>query len=478
MSVTATPTFTVADVAVVASPAGSQLLAVRELRLTWGRSTVLEEAKVSTVTMTIRDRSRGGQALARRTDLIGRLVTMGYALSGGGSYTNFRGRITAVNVTPYRDAVGGGGYRVEIAASSTLLDLANITMPEGTVWPAETFAARRNRLTALLPAGFSVILTPGLTSLGLAPAFLPGQELDELTAAQVDVGGDSLLDLLRMLYRSTSPLPMVHNLDDGSINFARRRRFTYSADRGLTMAARLVAHADKGGRYVAAGLSQNFADAGAMPYSDGVGQALDSRLTRVEVKYLDSSATPAYSTRTASAATTDTPAEATIGRRTLSVETWQTNAANAAGLAGLFADVVNRETRTPRLQPITFTTAREPFHSAGMAQLLLAGHETDGVLFVNGSWLPPLGLRPLVGVLGATVTYRMGQWTVEFVPAPTIVDPGDTRAGGLTVRAFASSPAVRIRDLDRSLTFGDLAHVQIGAGYTPLTANPYVGNPT
>lgn len=484
MSITATPTLTVAGQPIAGLP-GTDLAAVGELRLTWGRSGVLERPTPATLGLTVRDRSPGA-TFARRTDLIGQTVVVGWAGSDGSSGINFRGRITDVQSTPHRGDPRRGFY-VTLAASSVEVDLANYAAPEGTVFPAETFQGRLNRILALLPAGVlsSIIALPDLAALSLAVPPNSAADLNTYPAAQYDAGGKSVLDLFRDLYGSTSPLPMVYDPAGNRLTYAARRRYALNAARGLTMSARLVADPDRGGRYVAAGLTGLHLDGQLTAYDGSLGQALDARITRVEVSYLDQDA--GYAQATAVAATVDTPLEATIGRRTLSVTTVHGSATYAQQLAGFYADTVNNEARSPRLGSVGYSTEREPFADAAHAAFLLAGREggtsTPGGLFevptaafIGRTWLPRLGARPLVGVLGATITYSAGQWSIDLTPAPVVVDPYPGAWAPVTPAAAASSAAVTAATIDPSVTFGDMAFIDLGAGFTTATAAPYGGN--
>ncbi len=487
MSVTATPTLTAAGQSVAGTLAGDpSLVAVDELQLTWGRAGVLATPTPAVVNLTVLDKSAGA-TFARREDLIGQPIVVGWSCSDGSTGTSFRGRITDAQATPRRS----GGFLVALAASSVEVDLANHKAPEGTVFPAETMQARLTRILALLPSvpgqpNFPALLPAQTASTGSgSPAQLPeytdlglsssygGLPLNALTAAQQEAGGQDVLALLRQLYASCGPLPMVYDPAAQGLRFASRRRHVLSTSRGFTMSAQLVASPDHGGRYVAAGLTGLHLDAQLTEYAGALGQTLDSRITRVEVNYLDENA--AYETRTATAATVDTPNEATIGRRTLTVDTVLAAGSAAANLAGFYADLVSREARTRRLGPLGFTTRREPFHDAAHVTALLSGRELTPALFLGRSWLPRLGASPLVGVLGATVVYAGGEWSVQLTPAPTVVDPSPGMWGPLTIAA-AGTPAVRLRDVDRSVTIADAGFLDVGAGFTPANAQPYGGN--
>jgi hypothetical protein len=476
MSVTAVPTLEVAGLTVP----GPELVAVDALRISWGRATVLEQPTAATAALTLSDRSARA-AFARRLDLIGQPIVLGWECSDGSSGINFRGRITDVAAAPRRKgAPAGGGFRVAIAASSVEVDLANYKTPEGTVYPGETFAARRARIAGLLPMGTFIggVELPDRFDLGLQQSIAVDTDLDTYWAAQVDAGGKTALELLRELFASTSPLPMVYDPALDKLRFAPRRRFAYLQQQGLTMSASLSPSPEHGGRYVAMSLGGQHLDAALTGYSGALGQAIDSRITRVEVEFPDS--TNNYASRTIIADTTSTAAELFLGRRTLSVQTIQSDPTKAAQLAKLYADVANRESRTPRLGSIGYSSKREPFHNAAHAATLLAGHETGAALFLRRSWLPQLGERPLVGILGATITYAPGEWSVDLNPAPVVLDASESWTGlwqPITCGALQYAEPVTLAQLDPSVTVGDLAFVDIGPGLDLMTASPYVGNP-
>ncbi len=482
MTTTAVPTLTVAGTAVGGSDPAAALVAVDQLRLTWGRSSVLETPTPATVQLTVRDNAPRSP-FARRADLIGQPVVIGWeSLDAGYIYTgvSFRGRITDAAPRPNRR----GGFDVALAASSLEVDLANIRAPAGTSWPAETFSSRALRIQQLFPTGSfpGGVELPDAYALGLRD---PAQfDPRSLGAAAVDVSGRDALSLLRELFASTSPLPMVYDPAAQRLAYASRRRFAYDTTRGLTISARLVSSPAHGGRFVAASLLGLHLDSQLTAYDGDLQHSLDSRLTRVEVQWLDETA--AYAEKTTAADTADTAAEPTIGRRTLAVSTIHAQAGGAAQLAGFYVDVVNREARTPRFGPVGFSSAREPFADVAHVGFLLAGHERFDTLCLGRSWLTRLRERPLVGILGGTVVYAGGQWTVELIPAPTIIDPYPYAWGPVTVAAAAKpppvttppTPPVRLADVDRSVTFGDMAFIDMGAGFSAGTVLPYKGNPS
>lgn len=471
MSITATPTLTVAGLPVATGTAGD-LAAVAGLSLTWGRSGVLEEPSPATVSVTVLDRSPAA-AFASRADLIGQPILTGYTTSTGASVTNFRGRITDVVVTPRAGAVAGGGFTVTLAASSMEVDLANVLIPAGTSWPAETFAARRTRLAALLPAG---MFTGGVvlpTRAGLVMVDTTGPALDTYTAAPMNAGGKSLLELLRGLFASTSPLPMVYDPALDRLTFAPRRRYGYVTSRRLTLSARLLTSTEQGGRYVATGLSGLCLDGHRLEYTGSLSRGLDGRLTRCAVSYVDQAAANAQ--LTTGGGTFWGGLEPVIGSRVLTVDTIHADAAAAQQLAGFYIEVASREAAAPALGQVGYSTAREPLRDAAHAAVLLGGVESANAVFIRGSWLPQLKVRPVVGVIGGTITYSDRQWRADLTPAAVAVDAAGRTWGPVTVRS--ALPALTLASIDSSVTAGDFAFIDVPPGAGTSTAEPYAGNP-
>jgi hypothetical protein len=470
MSITAHPTLTVAGQLVAAglTDAGAAaLVAVESLRFPWGRSSPLEQPQATTGQLTVLDRS-ATRSFASRTDLTGQLVTVGWAGSDGSSGTIFRGRITRAAATP-RVA---GGFAVALSLSSIEVDLANYPQPAGTSWPAETFAARKTRIAGTIPAGLIAggLNMPGPPDLGLRYAATPSAGMDTLTAAAVDVSGKTVLDLIRQLYASWSPLAPVYDPGADRFTFAPRRLYAWS-NIGWTASALAVADADHGGRYVPASLPGIHLNGGLAGGGASAAQAVDSKITRVEVQYSN-----AGTQATRSWATSDISAESVIGRRTLSVDSIHSTTANADQLASFYADVASVEARAPRLAPVSWSSAREPLHNAAHAAVVLATAEPAAPLFLANTWLPAIGQRPLVAVLGGTVGYAGGDWDCDLNPGPIAINPNPFAWAPITPAACA--PTVLARNIDPSFTFGDVAFLDVGIGYTILTAHPYHGNPT
>jgi hypothetical protein len=463
VTVTAPPVMSISDaglgVGTISTQDTGDWVFVDASQVTWGRSSVLEQPTPSTATVRVLDRSYGA-TLARRTDLIGAQLLLGYGVAS--SYVlNFRGRITDVDVTRRPE----GGFYVALAASSREVEAANYTVPDGASWPAETFAQRRDRIVGLVPRELwrtGDVTLPLLADVGWPAA---ATDLDGLVAAAVTPSGDALT-LLRELFASMSPLPMVYRPQTDTVGIAPRRLFAPTAG-GQTAAAGLVL--GPAGRYVAAPLSVGGLAVDAFDVDAGsarASQPLDSRITRVEVTYAPN--------LTAAAATSLPEAN---GRRTLALSSIHNTAAGGQQLANIYADVAGREGAAPRLDPVGYSTARNGggFASAGVRDALLAGIETATQLLLGRSWFTGLGIRPQVGIIGGTITYAGGQWLLQLRPAPAVVT--DPAWAPVPVK-YAGRSTVKLSDVDASVTFGDAAFIDVGAGYTAATQPPYGGPAT
>jgi hypothetical protein len=459
VTLTASPTLTVGG---AVTPLGT----VESLRLTWGRRGLLERPTPATVQLGLFDFATGAP-LARRTDLIGQVIVVGWSGSDGSSGTLFRGRVTDATAEP--SGLTAGGWRVALTAVSKELDAANYVQPEGTVWPAETFAQRRDRIMGFFPtglfggAGLPTRVDMGLSSNDTADATEPA----DYQAAAGDVGGQDALTLLRQLYDSLSPLVMVYDPATNWFGYTNRRRYLYNPATAQAPSARLVRAAVTGNAYTVAPVAGSPAltlPADALTYTGQLEQPAESRLSRVEVKWFNAGAD---STAVAASGLD----ELTYGRRTLSVDSLHTTAATAAVCALQWSRLAVTEAAAPRLGALTYSTARTPFPDAATMAGLLVGRETGLQLFAAGAWAARLGVRPLFGVVGGVIGCAGTEWTVDLNPAPVSVEWPTTP---LPIR-YASSPAaaLTLADLDPSVTFADLAFVDVGAGYTATTQPPW-----
>lgn len=451
MTVTAAPTVTVAGSTITASAPGAlpSLVAVDSLSVTWGRSSLLDHPTPARASLTVLDTSAGRTFAA--SALVGQLVVIGWSGADGPTGVTFRGRVTDVAVRRYTARDGSvTGTLVELDASSVEVDLANYVVPDASaVWPAETFTARLARIVALLPAGL-------LTGATLHPNWTA------YTAGQLDASGSDVLSLLRRLYDSTAR-PLVYDPAANALTYGRRRFVAAGAAGGNQLfSAALVRQSSGLFAADASPVSGSWLDAHDLGYAGGAASGLQQMVTRVEVGWINGTATA-----TAALAVFQGLDESVLGRRVLSVDSMHGGSVGATDCGTEWASLVSGEGAMRRMDPLTYSTARTPFRDAATRAALLAGSELATWWFLRRSWLPGVGSTALYGFTGGTISYTGGQWSVALQPAPAWNANGTP---GLRPRyAVAAGTTCRARDLDPSLTFGDCAYVQVGAGYTTAT---------
>lgn len=448
MTVTAAPTVTVAgQVVTVAAPGVlPSLVAVDALSVTWGRSSLLDHPTPARAALTVLDTSPGHTFAASK--LIGQPVVIGWSGSDAATGTVFRGRITDAAVRRYTGQAVSGAL-VQLNASSLEVDLANYVLPDGTApWPAESFTARLARIMALLPAGL-------MTGATLHPNWTT------YTAGQLDPSSTDVLTLLRKLYDSTVR-PLVYDPAANALTWGPRRFVAAGAAGGnQSFSAALV---QSGGLWAAdaSPLAGSWLDAHDLGYAGEATAEQQQMVTRVEVGWINGTAAA-----TAAQAVFQPLGEDVVGRRVLSVESMHGSTGGATDCATEWASLVTGEGAMRRVDPLTYSTARTPFRDAATRAALLAGCEKANWWFLRRSWLPGVGSTALYGFTAGTITYRDGQWTAALQPAPA---RNANNTPGLRPRyAVAPGTTCRARDLDPSVTFGDCAWVQVGAGYTTTT---------
>lgn len=479
MSLAVAPYVNVGDVLngeIPAGPATAGLVALDGYSITWGRGTVLEQPTPATAQLRILDR-QPGFPFAARTDLVGLPLLLGYKTAPSLLTYHFRGRITDVDIQPHPV----GGFAVTLQATSAEIDLANVTVAKGlSPWPAESATVRLGRLTSLM-SGLGLLrstfpaLLPTAADAGIDRAD-PTKDLPDYTVAPATPGGVDMLTLFRELYASTSALPMVYNPDQLQLTFPPRRIYGFNPV-GNAFSAQLVTNAARGGKYAIEAIGGIGLDAGATLLGPGLlVQPLDSKVTRVEVTYLNAAATTAYSQATAATSVSGV-SEATNGRRTLSVSSIQTSTSIAQQLALNYADLAASEAAGRRLDGISYRSELNGggFDSAAAADALLSGYERGTRIFLQRSWLPQLGARPMTTIVGGRIAYAGGQWSLDLTPSRVTVSAPWAPA---SIPSYFARSTVKAASLDASVTFADAAFVDVGAGYTTSTQPPWGGNAT
>jgi hypothetical protein len=418
------------DVAAGAATAAGGLMTVDGVQVTWGRDEVLDHPTPGTGRMVLFDPSR---TWATGSDRRGLPVTIRYEgvsnLTGAPvSAVFFRGRISGqLTVSPRTLWVAGKRVRgtlIEVPLQSAVVDLANVTPREA--WPAETLGARLDRVVAqarrfgMLAGGANVRDYWKVPNVAPVAAKDQVSLLDHITGLFDSAGADNYtyrpdLDSIVYLPRRNTSLQSMGRLD--------RTGTGPRGGQGAYIRARTVAYAAPDTE-VATG---QFLDTGTLEYDPSEGITTPARITRVALSHPDEG--NAYGTRTVELPVVREPwdpagghlalDELRLGVRTARVDS-QVAWNNFADVAlSDTAELVRREGSRWLLAPFRLTTRKAGgFHSVAAAQTLLAGYERNDYVFLQRSWLPSLGVRPVVGIMGGTIRFERGGWDLELTPAP------------------------------------------------------------
>jgi hypothetical protein len=114
------------------------------------------------------------------------------------------------------------------------------------------------------------------------------------------------------------------------------------------------------------------------------------------------------------------------------------------------------------------------FEEATAANVLLYGGEIQSYFFLQSTWLPAFGIRPVFGVIGQTIAYRDGGWELELELSPVVTEAPqhaitwDEIDDGSTAYEVQWWDGDNQRGLHDSLTYEDLGHVSTGLNVTTI----------
>jgi hypothetical protein len=462
---------------VASGTGGDGLMVVDGLSVTWGRDDVLDQPEPATGKLTLFDASK---TWATRADRRGSLVTIRYdgvdPTFGHQTAVFFRGRIGApITVSPKTvvDPATGQTVRgslVELPLQSILVDLGN-DVPTA-AFPAETMCARLDRLAAL--AATSGVCTGGVTMRpfwrdpGVAPVAAKDQDsvLDQLTAVYDSSGADRLTyipnnDSMTFLVRRDYPLARgVAGLwwDGNDPDLARGSQGAYIRTHSLTPVGGSAS-------------TPLYLDAATLEYDPSEGITTPPRFTRAAMAHPDSAAS--YETRNTEIKVQledgTWPDETVHGVRVAKYESlvaW--NAFADVGLSDQ-AYFVRREGSRWVLAPLVLSTRRTGgFETANQGIVLLGGFERNSTFFLQRSWLPAYGIRPVFGVMGGTIAYSQGGWDLEFALAPITTTQKQHAItweeidDGSTTYELQWHDGDHTRGLHESVTYEDMAYCSTG----------------
>lgn len=462
------PVVTIAGVDVAGGPAADGSLpgrlVVDGLSVTWGRDDVMTQPDPATGRLTIFDPAG---TWATSLDLRGQLILLSWTGTVPGTgpvrQTFFRGRVGSpvkvrrkTVVAPSGEVVHGS--LVELPLVSILVDLANVTPLEA--WPAETMEARRARIAA---AAAGVLTGVTLRDYWKSPGAAPVAVADQV----------SLYEHLVNLYDSAGADRMTYRPHSNDVTYVARRDYWTSRGHGALwwdVTADGTPRSNQGVYARATGNNATFGylDATHLEYDPADGITQPPRLTSVRLTHRDSGTAFADRTITRAVDGTD-PVRDGIRMVSLdSIVTWN----NYADVAlNDLEDLAQKEAAAWRLEPLIWRTRLSGgFHDYTQALRLLGGYEVEPLMFLQRSWLPVYGLRPVFGVMGQTITYRDRGWelAIELAPITTTLaqhaitfEEMDDGSADYQIQWWDGDHP---RGMHESLTFEDLGWVARGLG--------------
>lgn len=479
------PVVTIAGQDLRPDPGGvdAGLVVIDDVSITWGREDVLDQPTPATGRLRVLDLTN---RWATATDRRGQLVTLRWeGVSGGAALSGvyFRGRIGAPVTVAAREVVHPVSGEVvwasvvDLPLQSILVDLAN-RIPT-VAWPQETLGARADRVQAeAVAAGAltSVIVRDYWRAVNVAPVAAADQVsiLDHLVALYDSSGAD------RMTYvpglQRTENLLRRDLLGRGLVGLSWDPPGTGAARDGQGVYARSYSITAAGGVTPSVAM---YVDAAALEFDLADGVVQPSLVTLVQVTHKDDTAS--YAQRTTTQAVTGTN-EAVTGRRTASLESLVVTPVFADVARGDLESIVRREGSAWRLPPVRYSTRKlGGFERTAQAQLLLLGAETNSMIFLERSLLPTLGIRPLFGIMGATIRYAKNGWDIDLnlhpvtlgLPTHAITwEEIDDGSAGYTVEWHDGDHP---KGMHESLTLDDMAFIQSGLNVTSANTGPDAG---
>jgi hypothetical protein len=431
----------------------------------WGTQTLLEQPGPASATLSLLDFTLTW-AVQRPGRLLGLLVVLRHAhpeYRSGQTWSFFRGRISGVTVTPTRVAPPGGGravhaMRIDLTASSIELDQAN-KRPTVPTWPAESFATRAARLDGYTDG--PVLIRPYWRT---APA-----------AAVADAPAANIYDHLRQLYTSCGGDRLIYSPQARAYQWLARRHLDA---RSLGQLVRAFSGARGGEGVYATSVtlpatgydttsSRAYLDSGAVGYQSGLSKNQDAAVTRVAVDYLDPG-TAAKATVSLAAAGID---EVAVGERALTFDSAHNATSWAQQCAAELLGMATGEAAEWELDTLRVDTAiTGGFERDQQVDVLLRGHSTNHLFFLQRSWLPSAGFRPLVSVIGGRISYSGGHWQVEARVASVTTEPKQHAITWEEIDDGTPDNTVEWHDdphpngMHDTLTLDDLGYIGLGLG--------------
>jgi hypothetical protein len=468
------PFVTLAGVDLPGTASAADPVALDDLSVTWGRSEPLDQPTPATGTVRLLDRT-GTWAVGR--ELIGQPLALGFTLTLPDStiyqLVFFRGRVTSVELEQRSKSNAAAGVLLTLGVSSLLTDLGNRVPFEA--WPEETVADRTARL-ATYTAGVASSIT--VRTFWQTPKAVPVAATEQT----------SILDSLTALYSSTGPDRMTYFPNDQRLYFLNRRGYSGRALAQLTWktpdpAAR-HSRENAGAYIITMGVAAaenglpavgHWLDAAAIDYGDTVSKSIGNRITRVEVSHRDAGTGFTDRVETALVPGTDEALQGVRAARVDSLIGWNNYAQTAAGDLAAMMGAEGAGWSIGRLT-VRADLAGGFDYATQAAQLLLCGAEQPHFFFLQRSWFPAVGIRPIFGIIGGVIRY-VGGWQIDVDLLPVSVDgpqhaiAWDEIDDGSATYQLEWHDDEHPRALHESVTYEDIGFVGRGLGVTSTPAD-------
>jgi hypothetical protein len=405
--------------------------ALTGLRITWGRTTTVDQPEPSTCSFSIAD-PPGGSVRFDDTVRLGSTVVV-YATLDGIRYVVFAGRVTDLDAAYDTDAAV-----CEVVAADQLADLAN-RFVGSEPWPAEQMWQRAHRI---------------VTAVGLDPnkvlATIPAPQ-NSLVVSRMDVDRQSATVLLQELATSTGFVLW------SSFNAAKQSQYLIFEDPAARASLYVFGQALPSLLWtVMTGTGAGTPMTSCNVLQDPVHwrREVGDLITRVAVRWADQTTAPGTTERTVSLI--DSASESTYGARGLSVGTILTTSNDATALAGrlLAAHQPSDSWRTEGLTWDLSLTDHDDSATRSLAVTLLDNVARLGyaIALTDLPYWTPTAAATQLYIEGGDYAFEDGHWVLALQGAPA------TGLGG-SLTYGATDRSVRYADIDCSVSFLEMTGV-------------------
>ena len=426
-----------------------------DLAIDWGLDHPLADPRPHQLTVRLLDPFGYWLTRSAKDSLVGVGITVGWTV-GAVERIIFRGTISNADISPTgrrrSEDTTEGSWLVVFTATDPTADLANVTFPTGTAWPAESAVLRANRIKAAALAA----------DVDIAEFYFEPDTVN-WPMGRTDVGGKSLLDCVAEFYRSFGL-----GFDYRPAENVVRPLVTYSGNR-QTGVARRPGTGDVlpgSGAWTMTGFGNDTsthwstAVRGCDVSADAGPLALDrsNGINRIELEYLKADGTKWNTAGFRRAAVV----------RTLKMTTWlnldSPNQSNSSRPFGHTWNAIDAALM-PQHPPVTWDTRYTDggFYALEQAYALTrCCGSFANVRITCDPYATALAVAGDVLIIGGRVVYLDGRWIVTMRPAwpattPALPVTWQTHADAVALATLTwDDPAAR---WDESVTWADVSKI-------------------